>query len=734
MASSGYLGTSNQYVKYWIEVITNSQNVANNTSNVTVKVWAKRTNTGYTTWGSGSVTLKVNGSYHNSGNKQIEITSTSKVYHSWTGNITHNADGTKNLSCSAAINIPTILSSSEQGYSEDLKTIPRTSTFTLSKSSCELGTSLTINISRASSSFTHTVIYERTDKQRYVIQNKGSSVSATFTPALSDAELIPNSTSGTAKIIVETYSGNTKIGMTSKDFTVTIPSNFKPTFSGITAGKIYDANVPFESLVQGYSKIQVIIHEAKGIYGSYISKHYATINGVDYVGNTNVYKSGVITNSGDIQISADVMDSRGIRAGIKNTHIKVEPYSKPYITNVKIERVDENLEYNSEGVYVNVNIKKHYSSVNNENTCIVAAFWRVVGGNWSEEYIVEDETNFNFNKLIFSPDKAYDIRIRIKDKLNTIDTYYNIPTAEVTLDFKKGGKGIAIGKVSETDNLLDVNFNALFRKELRAENGILNKQCFSDGKGYYHYSQGCLVTTNIHSNTNSMVELYITGNSYMGKIPIHSIVNCYVYNNDIIERSGYCSGLNIPVKVFFNNEGYLCFWIKQTSNYITLRFELCVSTGVANPYYIVNDTQKPNDTRNEYDIYMYKSFNEKNSFAITERGYSNINGYFMRFSDGTQICWKEASYTCDITKAEGSMYVSTNTVQFGAWERQFVTGVAPMVFVMPNNSFAHTVGNVFSMSSTSAGGSWIYKPTAAAKATGKSVIFAIGRWKQPLNG
>ena len=61
MATSAALSTSNEYVKYTITVTQNSQSIENNTSNVTVSVRFYRTNTGYTTYGTGTVYCKING-------------------------------------------------------------------------------------------------------------------------------------------------------------------------------------------------------------------------------------------------------------------------------------------------------------------------------------------------------------------------------------------------------------------------------------------------------------------------------------------------------------------------------------------------------------------------------------------------------------------------------------------------------------------------------------------------
>ena len=61
MATSSAMKTSNQYVKYKITITQNSRDINNNKSNVTVSVRFYRTNTGYTTYGSGTVYCKING-------------------------------------------------------------------------------------------------------------------------------------------------------------------------------------------------------------------------------------------------------------------------------------------------------------------------------------------------------------------------------------------------------------------------------------------------------------------------------------------------------------------------------------------------------------------------------------------------------------------------------------------------------------------------------------------------
>ena len=131
MATSSAFSTNNEYVKYTISITQNSQNVTNNTSNVTVSVRFYRTNTGYTTYGTGTVYCKINGvTYSASVTPDDKITSSGIVLFTKTLNISHNANGSKTLTASAWIS-HNVVTSSEQSYSQALTTIPRATTPTL---------------------------------------------------------------------------------------------------------------------------------------------------------------------------------------------------------------------------------------------------------------------------------------------------------------------------------------------------------------------------------------------------------------------------------------------------------------------------------------------------------------------------------------------------------------------------------------------------------------------------
>ena len=216
MAISSTFSTTNQYIKYRIECTTNSRNIEKNTSNVTVKVFVWRSNTGYTTYGAGTCYCAINGTtYSQAITSSQKITSSGIYLFSKTLDIKHGEDGKKTLSTASYIEHATFSSSSNSADFK-LTDIPRTSSVTCN--SFYIGDSTTINISRASDTFTHTLKWSYGDLSG-TIATKTTLTSVGWTPDKEDFySRIPNGTTGYGSITCETYSGSTLIGSASTNF------------------------------------------------------------------------------------------------------------------------------------------------------------------------------------------------------------------------------------------------------------------------------------------------------------------------------------------------------------------------------------------------------------------------------------------------------------------------------------------------------------------------------------
>lgn len=457
MATSAAMSTTNDKIKYTITITQNSQSVANNTSNVTVSVRVYRTNTGYTTYGTGTVYCTINGTqYTSSIDSSDKITSSGIVVFSKTLTISHNSDGTKTLATSARITHQQFTSSS-QSYSQKLTTIPRATVPTLSASSANMGTSVTISMPRASSSFTHTLTYKFVNATGTIGSDLGTSKA--WTVPLSLANQIPNATSGTCTITCKTYNGSTLIGTKTVSLTVKVHSSVVPSVSSVTASEaVSGLATQFGAYIQGKSKLKVTIN-ASGSYSSSIKSYKTTIAGKSYSGNS--FTSGLITTSGTVTINATVTDSRG-RTASRSINISVLAYSSPKISIFSAFRADITGQLDNEGKYAMTRIKYAIASLNSKNTASYKVEYKQKSSeSWTQahtgsEYSYDNSLLLNINA---SPDSSYDIRLTLTDFFGSVIAITEIATAFTLMDFNASGKGLSFGKVSEIADQMEIDMD-----------------------------------------------------------------------------------------------------------------------------------------------------------------------------------------------------------------------------------------------------------------------------------
>lgn len=464
MATSGAMSTTNDKIKYKITITQNSQSVANNTSNVTVSVRVYRTNTGYTTYGTGTVYCTINGTqYTDSITSSDKITSSGIVIFSKTLNISHSADGTKTLATSARITHDQF-SSSSQSYSQKLTTIPRATTPTLSASSVNMGASITINMPRASSSFEHTLTYKFGSATGTIGSELGTSKA--WTIPLSLASQIPNGTSGTCTITCKTYNGSTLIGTKTVSFTAKVPSSVVPSVSSLTVAEaVSGLAAKFGAYVQNKSQLKVTINAA-GSYSSTIKSYKTTIAGKSYSGSS--FTSGTLTSSGTVTISTTVTDSRG-RTATKSSTVSVLAYSAPKISTFTTQRANGLGSADDEGTMALARIKFSISSVGDKNTKSYVVEYKAKASDTWEEAASGSVYSYDSNMLLnvdLDTDTSYDVRLSVTDHFGTSVALAEVATAFTLMDFNASGKGIAFGKVSEIADQMEINMDMDIHKNI----------------------------------------------------------------------------------------------------------------------------------------------------------------------------------------------------------------------------------------------------------------------------
>lgn len=490
MATSGYFENnfSNGF-QLRVEWSAGAQNVANNTTSLTVTAFLVSLRSSYTITSSSRKTMRmtIDGTVYEDTIPNASLGALEKrQIMSRTVSIKHNADGSRTVSILFGIDIDVTLAtdkydwvyvpSNAQPVTITLDTIPRASKPTLSASTVELGKTLTIYTNRASSNFTHRLYYGWYGTT-YTQIASGVGVSYTWTVPLTFANNIPDATSGWGTIRVETYDGSTKLGTADVAFTGTVPASMKPTCS-IQVLDATDIKDRYGSLVKSLSKLYVKT-TATPSYNSPITAYRVTANGTLY--GLAELTTGVLTSAGTTTVSAYVTDKRGRSSATASASFPVLDYAAPAVTALSVHRSDQNGNEDENGDYIRVNFSAAVTSLNDKNTAVyslqykkstASSYTTVSLSALANKYTV---TNHSY---IFAADSdaSYDVVVTVKDNHGAGSRETSASTAFTLMNWSADGTGMGIGKVSEEPNTLEVALDNHFYGHTQQEG---NRYAFS---------------------------------------------------------------------------------------------------------------------------------------------------------------------------------------------------------------------------------------------------------------
>ena len=471
------------YLNVYVE--QGSQSITANTSTVNWRMTVSRTGAYYTHNHQGDSTLSLNldGRNVHYSYPTWETSGEEYTLASGSSTISHNADGTKTLPISCTFNPNNGLHGTiTVSASLSLTTIPRSSS--VSVSAGVIGSAVTININRQSSSFKHTVRYAWAGKSGTIATNVGTS--ATWTLPLDFANDIPNSASGTGTIFVDTYSGSTKTGTQSTTLTASVPANVKPTFTGVSFSDLNGAAqnlIPnSDTFIQVISNIKVAFNGAVGSYGSSITGYYAEIIGKNQSTSSNGGSLGIMNYHGTIKIRASVSDSRGRWSDTKEVSVTVLEYFAPALS-FSIARTGSTSSILT--VTRNAKIAPLTVAGRQRNTMTLTFKVAKLGtnaftvdngqatGSWTSiSNLVNSQANLAGNYLA---NQSWVVIGTVEDKFTRTEFMVNVPTESVVLSYDRSG--IGVNKIRER-GALDVkgdiyaNDQPIQQHQLTRNNGI----------------------------------------------------------------------------------------------------------------------------------------------------------------------------------------------------------------------------------------------------------------------
>lgn len=439
-----------------------TQNVGSNTSKITAVMYLVQASS----WGLNIGTRSDNSTTINGVKRTWSSPAisngggkTTKLATVTSGDIAHNADGSKSVTISATFQINATISGTYRdtitaSATVNLNTIPRATQPTISASSADMGATVTVSMPRASGSFTHDLSY-KLGSGSYVSVATGQGTSYSWkVPDV--ATQLPNATSGKLTLRCITKNGSTTIGTKYAYLTAKVPASVVPPAPSLaieeaTAGLA----AQFGAYIQNKSKLKVSV-AAVGIKGSTVTTIQTTLLGKTYTGSA--WTSVVLTGSGTVSLVTKVKDSRGRWSASKTTTVTVLAYSTPQINTLQARRVNASGAADEQGAYLSLQYKYSVTSLNSKNTAsMVAEYKKSSDTTWTQLLTgtaLSANTTYKPTTPTFSTDYQYDVRITVTDWFGSTRTLTTtLPSGAVILDLLANGKGIALGKTADSEGI-----------------------------------------------------------------------------------------------------------------------------------------------------------------------------------------------------------------------------------------------------------------------------------------
>lgn len=419
-------------------------------------------NNNYVTIFSGTVTVKdQNGNVIQTKSMSGQIAQARKDVQLIADSFTLGVDtyGNQSLQFSAVFRIGYNSATGESTGSQTfaLDQVPLASYFTYAPSGVTVGSSggvSTINITRYNSSYTHDVTWSFGS---YSHTETGVGTSASWTIPATWLNAIPNSATGTCTVTLVTKSGSTQVGQAATaQFTIT--ANVVPSYTSIVysyRGPAYSAGIT-NALIAGYSQMRVAVSGAAGAYGSSVArmefiKGTSTMATVNTSAASYTYDTPLLTAAETTTFTVRITDTRGKYVQQTSQSFTIKAYAMPSFTAASVYRSNSSGSPADDGTYIKITATAAATPAENSITSLQYATKETTSSSWSADANIPSGAISGYSNTT-----SYDVRLTATDKLgNKAYKYYTVPTQAFTMDFKVGGKGVAFGKVAETDNLVD---------------------------------------------------------------------------------------------------------------------------------------------------------------------------------------------------------------------------------------------------------------------------------------
>ena len=298
-----------------------------------------------------------------------------------------------------------------------------------------LGRKGTLRIAAASSDFTHDIT-AKCGTARVTVCT-GAAASAEWTPPIAWASQNTKGKTVDVALTTKTYRGGSLVGTKEQTLRATIPQSLGPAVqtgwctalpdnSGGKAGGL-------QAWVRGYSRAGITFNAGKITcqYGATVAGYEIACGGKSVTAAP--YRTDVLQGL-TASVLCRVTDSRGYSAETTLT-VQLYDYAPPVLTGLALYRSDGAGLAADEGTHI----------------CTATGAWSAGTAMTSEtDCIITGDTDI-------LPAASYRARIVARDSLGNEAAYETtIPTSQVTVHLKEGGKAVGIGKFAEHEHAIDI--------------------------------------------------------------------------------------------------------------------------------------------------------------------------------------------------------------------------------------------------------------------------------------
>lgn len=604
MALSFTLNSISYEGRYMSLSCTQRQDVANNKSVINWTLTVTGGSANY--YSTGPTTVKINGKQVYYAGRLSYTTykfPTGKGSVSGTLEVEHDSNGAKSVVCSISTAIYDTAVQTKSG-TWVLDNIPKESG--VSCSAAYIGVAPTITISKASSGFTHTLKYEFYGLSGTIVEKTSASTYTGFILPDSFYGEIPNSPSGTGKIICEAYNGNTLVGTSECPFTANVN---RATSDPVVSPTIKDTNSTTIALT-GDSSVLVKYYSNAYVTTGATARNGATIKSQSTTNGSRTLSGGTCTFEGveSGAFSFTIEDSRGfvVYPGRNLTATGKFIEYIPLTCNLAENRPDGsgNMTVYCNGNYFNGSFGKV------ANTLQVQYRYKTRNGSFGNWVTMSHSVNGNAysataNVSGLDYQETYVFEARAIDQLATISSassaLKSLPVFhwsehdfvfEVPVTFKAGATQLASEEETDLRDYITVDGNVM---TIKAPNGRINLEA----NGVYVYGNPIPdIQKGIWSPylNSAAVSSYSTQYGWYSKLGQTVTVGFYIkatcnsgYTGTAVSISslpftpmfsaaggGLCSGAYVG-----GNNTFQCF-VAGTDGKITVRVQACNNTSATN--------------------------------------------------------------------------------------------------------------------------------------------------------